>query len=650
MTEELQLESPFDFQESRSEFNHSSEQAPLSATSYVNKFTGEAVPSIALFDLPQAGGLRLFGQLNYSSNVKQTVYEENDKKQTSWVGLGWCLEFGRIITDDMMTVSENQRFWLDYNGLQEIVRDGDKYFLQGKLLWKVQPNFNTDGDLLSWDITTEDGLVYSYGSTENSKRILLTDGNRVLTTSHPLESNYVGKLVYCWDIASIKNPYRFPGRTIQFSYFQQNGAHPAPIEPMLRNYTQASYVEKIIDTYNREYRFILKERDQDEYLDPYQDRPENDCYQEIYDKYRLKIIEIYDCEDGNLRKQIIFSYDSKIGKGKRKKKLLTSITEINETKKVPPYMLSYVSESESKANKGALKSILYPSGGKVSFNYAKKNLKNAPLCKQIETDNNDILKVVGNSLIHIRILKETFKLFPGSDYRGTVNLEVYAFRWDGSGWQGDNKPIETFEAIPAQHPHEVLNPTFGLIVTPNKWKIWPSIGTDPESDIFNKSDESEFPAYIIDYIGEILKNIGFDTGTHKNIFNESRFLQASENFFVIRLTPKRAVLFSWNPERRNWDKSSETNISRGRIQIAVGTNFAVFLHDLRYSNEGNPQNAVITRWTWLGRRLKSETPFTLPIPAIPFNPQRLPSGCVPTFTLICNNNSLLSKINQNRCC
>lgn len=569
MSESEQINELMDFPTPQEKKLSGEDYSSVDALETVKLFTGEASHSIPLFNYPQVGGLKLDCRLQYNSNIKAKIFAENDEEQASWVGLGWSLEFGRIITEDRKTVSENQRFFLDLHGLEEILCVNGKYFLKQHPRWKIWPQWNETktGFIDAWFIETDDGIRYEYGGSLNHQSRLLTDGNRVLSAAQLLSS--IGYLTYSWELKRISNPHSKPSGTIDFYYWQDKANHPAwldPISGQWGKYTRASYLDHIVDCSGRVYKFLREDRDVDEYIDPYQESPEPDGYQETFERYRLKEIQIYDHDEGALRRRITFDYDASIGSGMSYKKLLTRISmDDGKSHIFPPYLFSYVPENDpDEPNKSALKEIQYPNGSKITYMYQEQKLRKSLPYIDIGTNRNDIIEIKGNTLVHLKLENEN---------QGKVDMRVFAYYWDGSGWKGNtNSPLEILHAIEVEKI--------------NRWKL------------------------------KLKRKI--DT-----------LVQVAGDFFAIRKSRSIIALFYWDYNSKSWNKFKEVfstddvNLDFKGMSFYLGNNYAAFL---------DIGSGSLKWWRWFGNRFLDEPEIDM-ISFEPSSNEGESPGSVSNFTL-----------------
>jgi hypothetical protein len=75
----------------------------MSPSGGVNMYSGDAAYSCPVTSISGRGGMNINVTLSYSSNIYLNVRSRNDVAPTSWVGLGWNLNYGSIVYNHKAT-------------------------------------------------------------------------------------------------------------------------------------------------------------------------------------------------------------------------------------------------------------------------------------------------------------------------------------------------------------------------------------------------------------------------------------------------------------------------------------------------------------------------------------------------------------------
>jgi len=136
----------------------------------INLFTGDVNLPLNLISLPGRGGLDVNVSLLYSSNVQNIVDTWNVETPTGILGLGWSMDYERIIVDHKNTGNrDDDDFYLIAGGASNLlVRTGtdgsaNVYETQNCQFWKIR-YYPADE---KWEITRENGITYVYGDQTN---------------------------------------------------------------------------------------------------------------------------------------------------------------------------------------------------------------------------------------------------------------------------------------------------------------------------------------------------------------------------------------------------------------------------------------------------------------------------------------------------
>ncbi|MGH7453859.1 MAG: hypothetical protein ACRENG_21085 [bacterium] len=133
----------------------------------VNLFTGDVNFPLNLVTLPGKNGLDVSVTFSYNSNIQNIVDTWNVAAPTGILGLGWSMDYEKIIVDHKNTGSRfDDDFYLIAGGASNLfVRTGTaldgayEYEAKNYQLWKILC-YTTDE---RWEITRENGVKYIYG-------------------------------------------------------------------------------------------------------------------------------------------------------------------------------------------------------------------------------------------------------------------------------------------------------------------------------------------------------------------------------------------------------------------------------------------------------------------------------------------------------
>ncbi|MGB0383717.1 MAG: hypothetical protein ACPGWR_02750 [Ardenticatenaceae bacterium] len=267
------------------------------------------------------------------------------------------------------------------NSLQ--VYDGGLGFeTQSYQFWKIRyyPQYER------WMIVKENGLISTYG------------GNRQQNTGKQLQwgvrwGNWIGnsaltdgqeQYVIAWNLAQVANQW---GDGVQYTYSTVEQAVGEGGLP----YTKACYLESISDSFQQKIIFHYEEKEVSdspdgprEYIDPHKAVPNNEpnAYQDRYETRFLDYIEVQE-QQGETLFSVHFEYElqnvtdfesTDALYGDSCKRFLRKIIQRNASgDSLPGLEFDYAWNSNDQ-HPGALRSITYPQGGQVTYNYEKKEL------------------------------------------------------------------------------------------------------------------------------------------------------------------------------------------------------------------------------------------------------------------------------------
>lgn len=362
----------------------------------VNLYTGQVGFPMTVASLPGRGGLAPQVTIQYnSSGVKQMVNTWNREAPTGVIGLGWSLEFPRIICDHNQTgTRHDDTFYLVEGGAtyQMLCTDDDyngsrgyrTYELKSYQPWRIRYYYLTE----KWVIDKGDGATYVYGDEDRTRadgtiQYMIRWGNWIGDSK---ETSGQEEHAYIWNLSEVVNLWN---DKLIYSYDnieEEVGFHTDPGNPNNPRHTKASVLERItgptgnyielnyaMKTYEscpglHSFRCTDKIR---EYQDPHVElNAEPDAYQEKYEPRYLTDVKAYN-ENETLLYQVRMEYDQDqwIGQGEMTKRVLTSVQRVNHTgKALPTTEFEYYKEKEDPF-KGYLQRVTNSIGGEISYSY-----------------------------------------------------------------------------------------------------------------------------------------------------------------------------------------------------------------------------------------------------------------------------------------
>lgn len=150
----------------------------MSPESGINPMSGTVNFSVPLTTI-SAGEVSASFNLKYSGNVQKSVQTRNDISSTGWVGLGWSLGNGKIVSDNRNTMknSDDEYSFITAEGVtyriykeEDLAGNFKKWWIDGLPYWKVErktqdvqiggKSFNV---VIGWILTDDNGKKYEYG-------------------------------------------------------------------------------------------------------------------------------------------------------------------------------------------------------------------------------------------------------------------------------------------------------------------------------------------------------------------------------------------------------------------------------------------------------------------------------------------------------
>lgn len=366
----------------------------------INLFRGEVNIPLNLLSVSDRSGLEASVTILYNNNVIKKTDTWNLEAPTGPVGLGWSMGFDFITLENNGTIADNNNnYYLIANGnvnklfLTVQTNSYWEFELEQYQFWQIRYYLNEE----RWIIIKEDGSQHIFG------------GKGTDLSSAPIQYNIkwggqsgnwtdsssktTGQVNYpdVWNLSRIQNSF---GDGIDFYY--QNDLRKIGSSSGLY-YTQASRLIKIVAPYSRSLLFLYKNKKCDNTIREYQfphvyNKPDSDfyAYQDRLETKYLDCIELRNSgnsitEPNELISYLKFHYEIvNISENNQNnpdffKRYLTKIVmHTANGLELPNFQFSYyndiTTDKPDNIHKGAIKSIVYPQGGIVTYTYNKANL------------------------------------------------------------------------------------------------------------------------------------------------------------------------------------------------------------------------------------------------------------------------------------
>ncbi|MBV6419610.1 MAG: hypothetical protein DAHOPDDO_00833 [Ignavibacteriaceae bacterium] len=426
-------------------------------------FTGDVAFSVPITNI---GGISV--ALNYTSNVHKLVRADNKDAQAGWVGLGWSLNLGSIVADINGTrdVSDDKYFFVSASGSSEMILiSGNDFMLKEYQYWKITRSVDGNGNLIGWTIILDDGTKMRFGNYDKNTstfslgftptaatRLMLAWGNLIVSPSSSAYSSgtYVA---FQWDLSDIQDIYG-NHTTIIYQQEYDNLELSPNISP---DFTRASYPHKIIDQTGKSVEFFLRNLTPSEYVDP-----DNIVQRQFQTKFLDKIVIKSSSDELITELDLTYSIASLLNLG-HAKRYLTSITQKdNGGSPLPATEFEYygVDGITVGTNTGALKTIYYPSGGKVDYQYDAVELSNVSLNSTFDYTSGTE-PIVSSDMYSWGLSGTDFYVIKMADN----TLRVY--RWGTIGWYLDT----SFPITGSVVEHRVMNDYIVVRETSSSMKV-----------------------------------------------------------------------------------------------------------------------------------------------------------------------------------
>jgi hypothetical protein len=323
-----------------------SKQYPVPSGGGVNLFTGDAE-----FDLPLAGisgqnGLRYALVAHYSSNVMAEVDTWNGRAPTGGLGLGWKLDFPKIVVETNNTgTTEDDRYYFEEGGrrlrlLRTGTTAGGNYVYQTEELTPWSITFMRNA--LRWEVVDENGIKRIYGDgaldkaagkPQNTLQWGVTIDNWIGPTKFAAAANGATPYVVAYNLASIVEPW---GDQLDF-YYERTDLAIGSTGGL--KYTRECYLSKVRnqqgDSIEMTYGFRTYETDGiQEYVNPHNLDANLAFYQDRYETRYLRRVAQYRNGAATAYSSTWLGYSFlDTTRGDKTKRILSSVQNFNRNNK-----------------------------------------------------------------------------------------------------------------------------------------------------------------------------------------------------------------------------------------------------------------------------------------------------------------------------
>lgn len=533
----------------------------------VNLFRGDVNLPLELVSLPGRGDLDVKIAIIYQSNIQNLVDTWNLEAPTGILGLGWNMPYEMIAIDNKLTgyVYDDEYYLVSGGSANRLYQDGVtedgawNFETEDYKPWDIRYYPNEE----KWVIVKENGVTQIYGGKqndlpENNPYIQWgikwggTNGNWIDSTT---KSSGQVQIAKAWNLAEISNTW---GEKVTFDY--EVNLEKIGVDGY--NYTRACYLQKITALDGRVVNFTYREKEYTDNVREYQifhqdsSQANLHAYQDSYETKFLDSIEVRDGDSSSLLFSMQFTYELKnvsltdLNNADFYKRYLKSITQVSaEGKSLPNYYFDYYTSSQDingNTNRGALKSVTYPTGGIASFTYEKTTLIGTS--RKISISGNGVPRVwFGSGYVVVCYYDDS----------GSGNLSISIYSWNGN-WIEDTKTITGMLDIKSLQ----------VVAQPDFFALSFKTGTVMKIYLFHQ-DLGRFGQW---------KNENYYLDLASSDVQTQ--IAAGSNFIVYCASGGTNLgRYVWNQKSKSWDDKSITINSGNYVLNAYGNYFTLGIYD-----------------------------------------------------------------------
>jgi RHS repeat-associated protein len=535
----------------------------------VNLFTGTANIPLNIASLPGRESLDVNIGIMYNSNVLNSVQNWNLTNPTGIIGLGWQMGFDKIVVNKngSGTASSDEFYLLSNGSGDRLVQDGYIPATPANILTYQTRNFEFwdikyDPATEKWTVIKEDGTVYIYGDKNSGRNTLQYGvgwgnwlGNSALASG---QEQYVTS----WNLSEMQNVW---GDKVVYTYdnVQVKTGSNNGLE-----YTQASYIKQITDSFNRTITFNYGEKygaknpgskNIVEYQAAHTQQAAPNAYQDYYETRYLDHIDVKN-PVGDQQFTILFEYDFiNIGVVSQAtvyplmwKRVLTSFWQVQpDGRSLPGMEFEYYSQF-SDLNAGSLKTITYPQGARAVYTYKQQPLNTS---RNIKLDS--------------PLTGATPRVWFGPDYTVITwyNAATKTMRAKVYSWCGNWITYELNSDQPTGHYFENIDfniDTLGVITQQDFIALYFTEKTKQQVQLFLYRRNPE--NYGVFNLSDGPRYLPVKTATPNISVNAGRnFVIASSKDFTTNVI----IAYQWNWKQKRWDASPTSNTGPGYIPVLL---------------------------------------------------------------------------------
>ncbi len=510
----------------------------------VNLFSGDVNLPVNLVSLPGLNGLGVNVTAVYNSNIQNQVDTWNLTAPTGVLGLGWSLDYPKIVRNHKNTgTRHDDEFYLLAGGSSTpLLRtgtstNGQTYYYRVKndpnleIRYYQEDADDTNGDMGYWEVLTGNGITQVFGNTDDSKQLGIRWKNWI--GSSIIATNQT-QFAIVWNLSSMRDDW---GNAINYDY--ENVTNTIGAGANAKEYTEASYLGEIRDVYNRKVVFNYGEKSADEeYQDPHKEQGEPDAYQERYETRYLHNIEVY--SDANVSDELFsihFNYNF-VGAGNLRKRLLAAIWQTNaRMESLPPLKFTYYATGY---HRGMLKTVTYTQGGITTYTYTSQDISSVGVSADRDRHVSRPTGYVGKPGI-----------FVGHDYvvliwenaSGTINLETYI--WTGRWVKTLDETLDIDDDSDATEYEVFIGEDYFALIE----KFHTTQGIKP-IHIYHKKEGLKGWYY---YTHDLISNHSGCADGGGNNENRMNVAVGDDFISVVSIEHGREYRFQWNAQGETWN-------------------------------------------------------------------------------------------------